>query len=154
VSLALIVVGIGAWELQQGRLTVGGLLGFLTYLAMPFSPVQGASRLTSSFYAATAAAERILDRRPSVVDWAAGRPLGRARGRVEFDNVTFAYDGSRRAALGNISPTVEPGQTLALVGRSRAGKSTLAKLLLRFYDLDEGSIRLDDLEQILADPDA
>jgi ABC-type multidrug transport system fused ATPase/permease subunit len=163
VSLALIVVGIGTWDLQQGRLTLGGLMVFLTYLAMLYSPVKGASRLTSSFYAATAAAERIvevLDERPSVVDRpqavALGRAgvspagaavaLGRARGRVEFDNVTFAYDGSRRAALGNVSLTVEPGQTLALVGRSGAGKSTLAKLLLRFYDPDGGSIRLDGVD--------
>lgn len=149
VSLALIVIGLGTWELQQGRLTLGGLMVFLTYLAMLYSPVKGASRLTSSFYAATAAAERIievLDERPAVVDRRHAVSLGRAHGHVEFRDVTFAYGESPRAALADVSFVVEPGETLALVGRSGAGKSTLAKLLLRFYDPAQGSIRLDGVD--------
>jgi ABC-type multidrug transport system fused ATPase/permease subunit len=69
--------------------------------------------------------------------------LGRARGAIDFDSVSFAYDPDERPAVNELSFAVEPGQTLALVGASGAGKSTIAKLLLRFYDPFEGTIRLD-----------
>jgi ATP-binding cassette, subfamily B, bacterial len=149
VTVVLVVLGIGAWELQQNRLTLGGLIVFLTYLAMLYSPVKGASRLTTSLYAATAAAERIielLDERPSVLERPEPTRLGRVAGRVDFRDVTFAYGSGRRNALSGVSFTVEPGETVALVGRSGAGKSTLAKLLLRFYDPDAGSVLVDGVD--------
>ena len=149
VSVALSVIGLGTWSLQQGRLTLGGLIVFLTYLGMLYSPIKGASRLTGSLYAATAGAERIievLDEEPAVVDRHRGQPLGRAEGRVEFQNVSFLYPGSVRNALSEVSFSVRPGETVALVGRSGAGKSTLAKLLLRFYDPAGGSIHLDGID--------
>jgi len=149
VSVALIVIGLGTWELQQGRLTLGGLIVFLTYLGMLYSPIKGASRLTNSLYAATAGAERIiemLDEQPSVVDRQRGATIGRAEGRVEFQDVSFFYGRSVRNALTDVSFAVQPGETVALVGRSGAGKSTLAKLLLRFYEPVWGSIRLDGID--------
>ncbi|MEU9591079.1 ABC transporter ATP-binding protein [Streptomyces sp. NPDC048193] len=145
-SGALLVMGLGTWQLARGRLTLGELLVFLALLSKLYSPIRGMSHLTGTFYAASAAAERIvelLDQRPQVHETASPVRLGRARGRVEFDGVGFTYPGTDREALCDVSLRVEPGQTLALVGPSGAGKSTVAKLLLRFYDPERGTVRLD-----------
>jgi ABC-type multidrug transport system fused ATPase/permease subunit len=146
VAGAIVVIGMGTWELSQGRLSLGGLLVFLTYLSQLYSPIRGLSRLTNTIYSASAGAERVIelmDTKPGVVDRADARPLGRASGAVAFDHVTFRYPGQSRDALTDVTFSVAPGETLALVGPSGAGKSTLAKLLLRFYDPGGGEIRLD-----------
>ena len=142
----IVVIAVGAYELSQGRLTIGGLLVFMVYLSQLYRPIQGFSSLLNSFYAASAAAERVIeyfDQEPSVRDEPWARPLDVARGMVEFDSVSFRYPDTERAALSDVSFGVGPGEVLALVGPSGAGKSTVAKLLLRFYDPDGGSIRLD-----------
>jgi ABC-type multidrug transport system fused ATPase/permease subunit len=146
VSGALAVMGLGTWKLAQGQLTLGGLLVFLALIGKLYSPIRDLSRLGNSFYAASASAERIielLDQRPQVVEAASARRTGRARGDVEFDGVSFRYPGTARRALSGVSFRVAPGETLALVGASGAGKSTVAKLQLRFYDPDQGTVRLD-----------
>ncbi|MFE5007940.1 ABC transporter ATP-binding protein [Streptomyces sp. NPDC056696] len=146
VSGALAVMGLGTWKLAQGQLTLGGLLVFLALIGKLYSPIRDLSRLGNSFYAASASAERIielLDQRPQVVEAASARRTGRARGDVEFDGVSFRYPGTERRALSGVSFRVAPGETLALVGASGAGKSTVAKLQLRFYDPDQGTVRLD-----------
>ncbi|MFG2287356.1 ABC transporter ATP-binding protein [Streptomyces sp. NPDC048595] len=153
---ALLVMGLGTWQLTQGHLTLGGLMVFLTLLSRLYSPIRGLSGLSNTFYSASAAAERIielLDQRPQVLQAPAPRALGRTRGGVEFDDVSFRYPGSTRPALSGVSFRVAPGETLALVGASGAGKSTAAKLLLRFYDPDHGAIRLDgnDLRELRLD---
>ncbi len=145
----LVVMGLGAWELVHGRLTFGGLIVFLTLLSRLYGPIQSMSGLGNTFYAASAAAERIielLDQRPQVTDPVTPRSLGRARGGIEFDDVTFRYPEVEAPALSGVSFEVAPGATLALVGASGAGKSTVAKLLLRFYDPDDGAVRLDGLD--------
>ncbi|MFE2992921.1 ABC transporter ATP-binding protein [Streptomyces sp. NPDC059262] len=145
VSGALAVMGLGTWKLAQGQLTLGGLLVFLALIGKLYSPIRDLSRLGNSFYAASASAERIielLDQRPQVVEAASARRTGRVRGDVEFDGVSFRYPGTERRALSGVSFRVAPGETLALVGASGAGKSTVAKLQLRFYDPDQGTVRL------------
>jgi ATP-binding cassette, subfamily B, bacterial len=142
----IVVVGMGAYELSQGRLTIGGLLVFMVYLSQLYTPIRGLSSLLNSFYAAFAAAERViefLEEEPSVEDRTRTRSLYRARGYVEFDSVSFTYPGAEKPALEDVSFRASPGQVLALVGPSGSGKSTLARLLLRFYDPDVGQIRLD-----------
>jgi ABC-type multidrug transport system fused ATPase/permease subunit len=119
---------------------------FLAYLTQLYSPIRGLSRLASTLYSASAGAERIielLDERPAIVDRPDARPLARARGFVELDDVTFEYPGAARNALSSVSLRVGPGDVLALVGESGAGKSTIAKLVLRFYDPNRGTVRLD-----------
>ena len=152
-SGALLVIGLGTWELSQGHLTLGGLLVFMTFLTQLYSPVRGLSRLVNRIHAASAAAERIiemLDQQPSVVESSGAVDLGRAQGRLELDHVTFRYPDTERNAVSAVSLAVEPGEVLALVGPSGAGKSTLTKLLLRFYDPHFGRIALDgrDLREL------
>ncbi|MGW4439297.1 ABC transporter ATP-binding protein [Streptomyces sp. NPDC004596] len=153
VAGGIAVMGLGTWKLAQGQLTLGGLLVFLALIGKLYGPVRGLSHLGTTFYAASASAERIielLDQRPQVVEAAEPRRIGRARGEVEFDGVWFRYPGAASWALSDVSFEVAPGETLALVGASGAGKSTVAKLQLRFYDPDRGAVRLDgrDLREL------
>ena len=148
---ALTVIGLGTWELQHDRITLGGLLVFLGLISQLYSPIRGLSRLNNTFYSASASAERIielLDQHPQVIETTDHRPLRRARGDIEFHHVRFSYPQSPRPALTDVSFQVAPGETLALVGASGAGKSTVAKLLLRFYDPDpgSGSVHLDGID--------
>ncbi|MEV7603329.1 ABC transporter ATP-binding protein [Kitasatospora sp. NPDC089797] len=149
----LIVLGLGAWELAHGRLTLGELLVFVALLTRLYEPIHGIGQLSNGFFSAAASAERIielLDQEPQVAD--PPRPLRPARtgGEVAFDAVRFRYPDAPRTALDDVSFRAEPGETVALVGESGAGKSTIAKLLLRFYDPDRGTIRLDgtDLREL------
>ena len=145
----LAVIAAGTWQLQQGRLSLGGLLVFLTYLSSLYSPIRGLTRVGTSIFAATAGAERVLellDERPSVRERPDAGSLGRVAGAIEFEHVTFRYPERSSDALSDLSFRLEPGEVAALVGLSGAGKSTVAKLLLRFYDPIEGSIRVDGVD--------
>jgi ATP-binding cassette, subfamily B, bacterial len=146
VAGAVIVLAAGTWALSKDRISIGGLLAFLAYLSQLYSPVRGLSRLAGRLLSATAGAERIaelLDQRPSVPERPAAVSLGRASGGVRFDAVRFRYPEAPRPALDGLSFALEPGSTLALVGASGAGKSTAAKLLLRFYDPQAGRVLVD-----------
>jgi ABC-type multidrug transport system fused ATPase/permease subunit len=150
---ALLVIGLGTWALAQGRLSVGGLIAFLAYLSRLYSPIRGLARLSNTIASASAGAERILellDERPAVTERPGARILPRARGLVELDEVSFRYPGALRDALTGVSLRAAPGEIVALVGESGAGKSTAAKLLLRFYDPTRGAVRLDghDLREL------
>src|SRR5215212_9144083 len=103
---AIVVLGFGTWALSQGRLSLGALLAFLAYLSQLYSPIRGLSRLVNRFFSASAGAERIielLDETPSVAEHARARPLGRARGSVRFDGVSFSYPRGARPALDGLS---------------------------------------------------
>ncbi len=142
----LAVIGFGTYELSRGRLTLGELLAFLTFLTQLYGPIRGLSRLSNLFFSASASAERIaevLAERPAVDDRPDARPIGRARGLLEFAGVGFRYPEVGHEVLRGVGFAVEPGQTVALVGASGAGKSTLAKLALRFYDPTAGAVSLD-----------
>jgi subfamily B ATP-binding cassette protein MsbA len=151
-----VVLAAGVYELSQGRITIGGLLVFLVYLSQLYRPIRGLSGLINSFYAASAGAERViefLDEEPEVEDNPWARPLRGARGMVRFESVSFTYPGTNRKALDGVSFEAWPGEVVALVGASGSGKSTAAKLLLRFYDPDAGRVTLDghDLRDLTLD---
>lgn len=142
----LIIVGAGAWQLTRGLISLGGLLVFLAYLNQLYDPVRNLADLANTLFGASAGAERIaeiLDLSPAVPaqDHALRPPW--ALGTVRFEDVSFQYPGTQRDVLQNVSFEVGPGETLALVGASGAGKSTVTKLLLRFYDPTSGRILLD-----------
>ena len=142
----LAIVGVGIWEISAGRLTVGGLVAFLVYLVQLFSPVRDLGQLSSTIFDAAAGAERIidlLDEQPTVTVPARPVALSSARGVLVLDDVGFRYPGTGAEAVAGISFAALPGQTTALVGPSGAGKTTLIKLLLRFYDPARGRISLD-----------
>ncbi|MFD7134366.1 ABC transporter transmembrane domain-containing protein [Streptomyces sp. NPDC059894] len=142
----LAVIGIGAWEISTGRMTLGQLLAFSAFLGYLYPPVRGLAQLGLTITAATAGAERlieILDVRPSVSDPRRGTDTGRPDGRVELTDVSFGYPGTDAVALRDLSFTVHPGELVIVTGPSGAGKSTVSKMLLRFYDPDSGTVRLD-----------
>ena len=149
----LAIVGVGVWQLSAGRLSVGGLVAFLIYLIQLFGPVRDLGELSGTVFGAAAGAERIielLDQRPAVTAPARPAPLRRARGELVLHDVGFRYPGTDADAVAGVSFAARPGQTTALVGASGAGKTTLIKLLLRFYDPARGAISLDghDLREL------
>ncbi|MCU1604912.1 MAG: putative transporter ATP-binding protein [Modestobacter sp.] len=140
------IVGVGAWQLSAGHITLGGLLAFLLYLSMLYGPISGLGQLSTTVFSAAAGAERIvelLDQEPEVRRPEHPVPLGRASGRIDVQDLSFRYPGTSTDVLSGVGFTVEPGRTSALVGLSGAGKSTLARLILRLYDPTAGCITLD-----------
>jgi ATP-binding cassette subfamily B protein len=143
-----VVLGYGGYLVSDGSLTVGTLFAFIGYLTNFFDPVQELSQLYNTFLSATAALDKImdvLDEEPDVRDRADSRELARARGDVGFEDVRFGY-GSGPEVLHGIDLHVPAGTTVALVGHTGAGKSTIAKLLARFYDPRSGRITIDGVD--------
>ena len=129
-------------------MTAGDLLLFVAYLRAVNKPMRKVAKLAGQVAKATSCGQRIAEIfaiRPSVQDREGAQPLSSVKGRITFANVTFGYNPAT-AALSEVNLTIEPGQRVAIVGRTGAGKSTLVKLLLRFYDPQVGEIRIDDID--------
>jgi ATP-binding cassette subfamily B protein len=140
-----VVIGYGGYMLAGGDLTVGTLFAFILYVSNFFDPVQQLSQLYNTFLAAVAALDKImdvLDEEPEVEDRPGARELGRIEGDVSLEGLHFSY-GTGPEVLHGIDLDVPAGTTVALVGHTGAGKSTIAKLLARFYDPVEGRITVD-----------
>ena len=121
------------------------LVGFFAALNGFFDPIGQLSQVYTTYQSGMAALDKIfelLDEKPDIADARHALELPRVRGEIRFDDVTFSY-GGEAPALDHVSLDVPPGQTLALVGATGAGKSTLAKLVARFYDPDEGRVLID-----------
>jgi ABC-type multidrug transport system fused ATPase/permease subunit len=152
-SIALaVVLGYGGHLYFQGDVTLGTLFAFLLYVQNFFDPVQQLSQLYGTFLSATAALDKIvdvLDQEPEVVDKPSAEALPGVEGRVRFEGVRFGY-GDGPEVLHGLDLDVPAGTTVALVGHTGAGKSTIAKLLARFYDPREGRITIDghDLREV------
>ncbi len=143
-SIAL-VIGYGGWLVFGGRLTIGMLAAFLIYTQQFFRPVQLAASVYTMLQSALAGAERIyaiLDERREPADAPDAVTLTDAQGRITFEAVSFAYDPTR-PVLADVSFEVAPGQTVALVGKTGAGKTTIAALIPRFYDATLGRVLVD-----------
>jgi ATP-binding cassette subfamily B protein len=147
VALA-VVLGYGGHLYFQGDITLGTLFAFLLYVQNFFDPVQQLSQLYSTFLSATAALDKImdvLDEEPQVLDKVDAGELPPVTGHVSFEHVRFGY-GNGPDVLPDLDLDVSAGTTVALVGHTGAGKSTIAKLLARFYDPREGRITFDGID--------
>jgi len=143
-----IILGYGAYLVFDGQTTIGVLTAFLGYATTFFDPVQQLSQLYSTFLSAVAALDKImevLEEEPQVTNAPAAAQLGHVRGHVRFDGVHFTY-GTGPEVLHGIDLDVPAGTTVAFVGHTGAGKSTMAKLIARFYDPTEGRISVDDVD--------
>jgi ATP-binding cassette, subfamily B, bacterial len=142
-----IVLIIATGQMHSGGLTAGALIAYLLYIDMVFSPVQQLSQVFDGYQQAMVGLRRITDLlRLGTSTPPAQRPVtpGHLRGRIELRDVDFGYGGDGEAnALSGISLTIEPGETVALVGQTGAGKSTLVKLIARFYDVTRGQVLVD-----------
>jgi len=141
-----IVLVLATSQMRSGALTAGALIAYLLYIDMVFSPVQQLSQVFDGYQQAMVGLRRITDLlRLGSSTPPPGRPVdvGRLDGRIELRDVDFSYGSSDDNALSGISLTIEPGETVALVGQTGAGKSTLVKLIARFYDATGGQVLVD-----------
>ncbi len=144
---AALVVWYGGGQVIRGALSIGTLVAFLQYVQRFYRPLANLSEKYNVVQAALAASERIfelLDTESEIVSPPDGYRPSEVRGRIELDRVSFAYGDE--PVLTDVSFRIEPGETVAVVGHTGAGKSTLANLLLRFYDVRSGSVRIDGVD--------
>jgi ATP-binding cassette, subfamily B, bacterial len=150
-----VVLTYGGWRVLHGQAQVGVLAAFLLYLRKFFEPMQDLSQFYNSLQSATAALEKlsgVLDEPPSVPEPARPTALREPRGAIDFDEVSFAYRAGR-PVLPRLDLHLPAGQTVAVVGATGAGKTTIAKLVSRFYDPTTGVVRLDGVDlRELSDP--
>ena len=142
------IIGYGGWRVAAGALTLGTLVAFLEYTGRFFGPIRDLSGFYAVLQAAMASLERIfalLDIEPAIRSGATATAAAAPSGLIEFDHVGFAYRPGTEV-LRDISFRVEPGRTVALVGATGAGKTTINKLLIRLYDPTSGEIRLDGVD--------
>ncbi|GAT18366.1 multidrug ABC transporter ATP-binding and permease protein [Secundilactobacillus silagincola] len=148
-----IVLSLGAYFIIKGQLTVGALVAYLSYVAMVQSPIQAFTRLLNQLQQSLVSYGRIqsiLQEKPQVLNAADPKPFPKFSKGITLSHVNFNYDGakypeSHDTTLKDVSFTIPYGKTTALVGRSGSGKTTITRLIDRFYDLDSGSITIDDL---------
>jgi ATP-binding cassette subfamily B protein len=150
-----IVAGAGGWMAVQGLATVGTIASFVNYARQFSRPLNQIANLYSTIQSAVAGAERVfevIDQVPELQDAQDAQPLMQVHGDVVFDDVCFGYEEGV-PVLKQVSLHAQPGQTIALVGPTGAGKTTIVNLLTRFYDIDSGSVHIDgaDIRQIKMD---
>jgi ATP-binding cassette subfamily B protein len=152
------VIWFGGVQVSYGTMQVGEIIAFVNYLAVTLMSLVMASMLIMMTARAQASAERIrevLDSAPKVQNKPKTGPKFAPQGRITFENVTFGYDGDEHdPVLKDISFVAEPGQTVAILGSTGAGKSSLIHLIPRFYDVSDGCVKIDDVDVRDVDKDA
>ncbi|MBW3498182.1 MULTISPECIES: lipid A export permease/ATP-binding protein MsbA [Janthinobacterium] len=142
-AVALVIV-MALFQSEQGQITVGGFVSFITAMLMLLTPLKQLAEVNGPLQRGMAAAEEVFQLIDKTPERTGGKPLaGRSNGRIEFKDVSFAYPGHPEPALQHIDLSIAPGQTVAFVGMSGGGKSTLVSLLPGFYSASSGEILLD-----------
>jgi ATP-binding cassette, subfamily B, bacterial len=145
----IVAIGVGGLLILRGEATLGTLVAFLGYVGGLFGPVQGLSGIYKTLRTASVSLETIfsiIDSEEKVEDAPGAVEVKSIQGNVHFDKVRFSYGPSRKPVLDGIDVRIEPGETVALVGPSGAGKTTMMNLLQRLYDPTEGVVRLDGMD--------
>jgi ATP-binding cassette subfamily B protein len=149
-NLSLVaVLLLGGFNVVQGSLTIGGLIAFMNYVFMLTWPMDAIGWVLAMSEECQTACERlneVLDSRPEIADRPGARAMETSRGRIEFRGVGFKYPKSDEWILRKLNLVVEPGETVGIVGRTGSGKTTLAYLLPRLYDVEEGQVLLDGVD--------
>ncbi|OLC25092.1 MAG: hypothetical protein AUI42_01045 [Actinobacteria bacterium 13_1_40CM_2_65_8] len=149
-NLSLVaVLLLGGYHVVHGSLTIGGLVAFMNYVFMLTWPMDAIGWVLSMSEECQTASERlneVLDSHPEIADRAGARSLEQSRGRIEFRDVGFKYPKSDEWILRGLNLVIEPGETVGIVGRTGSGKTTLAYLLPRLYDVAEGQVLLDGVD--------
>ncbi len=141
-----LVIALALYQSQQDRTTVGGFVSFLTAMLMILNPLKHLADVNGQLQRAFAAADAVFHFIDEPIENDHGtREIGRAKGALRFEGVRFGYEGSTSLALKGIDLEIKPGETVALVGGSGGGKTTLANLIPRFYSVTDGRILLDDI---------
>jgi ATP-binding cassette, subfamily B, bacterial len=139
------LVFLGALRVMQGQLNIGDLTIFLSYLRDMYQPIQGISQQLAELSSAKVGLDRVfavLDVQPDIQDAPGAQPLPTPRGEIRLEDVTFGYDDGQ-PVLRNVRLHIRPGEKIALVGRTGAGKTTLASMVLRFFDPQKGRVTID-----------
>ena len=147
-SMNVVVIAVGGYMILKGRLDYRDLITFSLYIATFVSPMRKLSTFSELFANGFAGLNRFMEimrREPTIRDCPEAKELGDVRGEIRVDHVSFAYDGNL-AVLHDVSLEVQPGETIAIVGPSGGGKSTLCQLIPRFYDVTGGSIAIDGVD--------
>jgi ATP-binding cassette, subfamily B, bacterial len=147
-SLAAVLL-LGGLNVVEGRLTIGGLVAFMSYVFMLTWPMDALGWVLSMSEECKTAVQRlneVFDSRPEISDRPTAAPLEHSRGRLEFRGVGFKYPKSEEWILRDLNLVIEPGETVGLVGRTGSGKTSLAYLAPRLYDVSEGSVLLDGID--------
>lgn len=145
----LLVIAYSGYQVIQGALTVGTMVAFVGYLERVYSPLRRLINSSTILVQAIASIDRVfelMNEKYDVVDKPKAIELGRVEGKVDIENVSFSYDKEERDVLHNVTLHVEKGETIAFVGMSGGGKSTLISLIPRFYDVTSGSIKVDGID--------
>jgi ATP-binding cassette subfamily B protein len=148
VAMAFVLLG-GGIAVGQGALTLGGLVAFVSLLILLIWPIESLGEILAMAEEASAAAERVyevFDTEPAIRDRRGARPLETCSGHLAFEDVAFGYGGPGTEVLGHITLQVEPGETLALVGATGSGKTTLVTLVPRLYDVTAGRVTVDGVD--------
>jgi ATP-binding cassette subfamily B protein/subfamily B ATP-binding cassette protein MsbA len=148
IAAKALVIWFGVQMVWKNTLTAGELVAFMLYVDRFFDPIRELSERYNTLQATMAAGERIfelLDTEPDILDSPDAVAIPHMRGEVEFDGVSFSYD-DKTVVLDGVNLHVAPGQTVAFVGATGAGKTSLVKLIGRFYDVDGGAIRVDGVD--------
>ncbi|MEK4081744.1 ABC transporter ATP-binding protein [Solibacillus isronensis] len=143
----LIVIGYAGYQFLQGDLSIGVLVAFYAYIERLYGPLRRLVSSSTTLTQSIASMDRmfeLMDEKYEVQNKPDAMVLPAAKGKLQFDRVTFKYDKGGNTILNKVDFTIEPGQTVAFVGMSGGGKSTIVSLIPRFYDVTEGAVKIDD----------